>query len=598
MDETGVAVTSSSVANASALDLSASTLAVTMQAVFSSAASTLAADNDTSSERESQPHNLTMMVAMTVIYIAITIVGVVGNVITCIVIVRNRIMHTATNYYLFSMAISDLLLLAFGMPDEIQILWMGKPYIFGEEFCFIRGFTAEISTNASILTIAAFTVERYIGICHPLRSHTMSQLGRVIRFIAIIWVVATACAVPIAIQYGIVYKEDEMGKKDLSTASCVIKNRLRMVFEISSVLFFVAPMLLIIVLYVFIAIQLKRSARLARNVPSLSSHSCSTNDGSRNKSVIKMLVAVVIAFFLCFAPHQAQRLMAVHADPRNIFAVKMFNVLHNISGISYYISTCVNPILYHIFSNRFRQAFRKTLESCCVKTGGGGGVGGGGGGGRWHSRSQSARSQHTHTFELTEQTFLPEANHAALAPTAAAAAAAAATTTTITTSSSDVSTTTTTTLEFEAEDERKSRRGKRKTHIVQELNGVRKAGGRVLMGKHVAAAAAGGKRNNTGGAGGGKGGRRENGERGRGGGGITARRFRPLFMPRLRRPEVVENPIDLFVASTSPSSRKRSQSDSLLSGGSISNCSMTHIEQEFTQKELSEVMGRMKNVDA
>lgn len=294
MEETDVAVTSSSVANASVPDLSASTLAVTMQAVFSSAASTLAADmraedNDTSSERESHPHNLSMMVAMTVIYIAITIVGVVGNVITCIVIVRNRIMHTATNYYLFSMAISDLLLLAFGMPEEIQLLWMGQPYIFGEEFCFIRGFTAEISTNASILTIAAFTVERYIGICHPLRSHTMSQLGRVIRFIAIIWVVATACAVPIAIQYGIVYKEDEMGKKDLGTASCGIKNRFRMVFEISSVLFFVAPMLLIIVLYVFIAIQLKRSARLARNVPSVSSHSCSTNDGSRNKSVIKML---------------------------------------------------------------------------------------------------------------------------------------------------------------------------------------------------------------------------------------------------------------------------------------------------------------------
>ncbi|XP_042872401.1 pyrokinin-1 receptor-like isoform X2 [Penaeus japonicus] len=386
MDETGVVVTSSPVANVSVPDISESTLAATLQAVLSTAASTLASDmgaedNDTSSSRETHPHNLSMMVAMTVIYIAITIVGVVGNVITCIVIVRNRIMHTATNYYLFSMAISDLLLLAFGMPDEIQLLWMGEPYIFGEEFCFIRGFTAEISTNASILTIAAFTVERYIGICHPLRSHTMSQLGRVIRFIAIIWVVATACAVPIAIQYGIVYKDDGMGKKDLNTASCVIKNRLRMVFEISSVLFFVAPMLLIIVLYVFIAIQLKRSARLARNVPSVSSHSCSTNDGSRNKSVIKMLVAVVIAFFLCFAPHQAQRLMAVHADPRNTLAVKTFTVLHNISGISYYISTCVNPILYHIFSNRFRQAFRKTLESCCVKTGRGGGVGGGGGGG-------------------------------------------------------------------------------------------------------------------------------------------------------------------------------------------------------------------------
>lgn len=236
------------------------------------------------------PHNLTMMVVMTVIYMLITITGVLGNVATCIVIVRNRIMHTATNYYLFSMAISDLLLLAFGMPDEIYLLWRGRPYIFGEEFCFIRGFTAEISTNASILTIAAFTVERYIGICHPLRSHTMSQLGRVIRSIAVIWVVATACAVPIAIQYGIVFEPTADGKVDPNTAACLIKKRIKLVFEISSVLFFVAPMLLITVLYVCIAVQLKKSTGLGRAVPSIGSHSCSsTNDGTRNKAVIKML---------------------------------------------------------------------------------------------------------------------------------------------------------------------------------------------------------------------------------------------------------------------------------------------------------------------
>ncbi|XP_068231291.1 pyrokinin-1 receptor-like isoform X1 [Palaemon carinicauda] len=319
-------------------------------------------------------HDLSMTITMTVIYMLITITGVVGNTATCIVIVRNRIMHTATNYYLFSMAISDLLLLAFGMPEEIYHLWWGSPYIFGAEFCFIRGFTAEISTNASILTIAAFTVERYIGICHPLRSHTMSQLGRVIRSIAVIWAVATACAIPIAIQYGIVYSPTTSGEDNPSTATCMIKKPLNWVFDISSVLFFVAPMLLITVLYACIAIQLQKSARIARTVPSIASHNCSsTNDGSRNKAVIKMLVAVVIAFFVCFAPHQAQRLMAIHADRNSIVVQKLFNVLYNISGISYYISTCVNPILYHIMSNRFRQALQVTLESCCGRNSGAGG---------------------------------------------------------------------------------------------------------------------------------------------------------------------------------------------------------------------------------
>ncbi|XP_053634530.2 pyrokinin-1 receptor isoform X1 [Cherax quadricarinatus] len=486
------------------------------------------------SEKDALPHDKTMIVAMTVIYVLITITGVLGNVATCVVIVRNRIMHTATNYYLFSMAISDLLLLAFGMPDEMYLLWWGKPYIFGEEFCFLRGFTAEISTNASILTIAAFTVERYIGICHPLRSHTMSQLGRVIRSIAVIWVVATVCAVPIAIQYGIVYEQTPDGKDDPNSSGCYIKKRFKFVFEISSVLFFVAPMLLITVLYVCIALQLKKSSRLARSVPSIGSHNCSsTNDGSRNKAVIKMLVAVVAAFFVCFAPHQAQRLMAIHADPTNPVAVQLFNVLYNISGVSYYISTCVNPILYHIMSNRFREALQVTLESCCGRKLGTSG-------GRWpsrsqSSRSQSSRSQHTHTLELTEHSFVSESNPALTAASSTC---------------SDAS--------------RSSRTGHRKSHLKHTFNGVRRGAG-----KHKLA--------------------HSKVRRG-------ASKCRPLFRPRVRRAEAIDNPVDI-VSTSCPLGRKRSQSDSLLSGGSISNCSMTHVEQEFTRKELSEVMGLSETVE-
>ena len=47
-------------------------------------------------------------------YGLIFLTGVVGNVSTCIVIIKNNYMHTATNYYLFSLAISDVLTLILG----------------------------------------------------------------------------------------------------------------------------------------------------------------------------------------------------------------------------------------------------------------------------------------------------------------------------------------------------------------------------------------------------------------------------------------------------------------------------------------------------
>ena len=58
--------------------------------------------------------SLSTVIPLTIIYLVIFISGVLGNVITCIVISRNKSMHTATNYYLFSLAISDLLVLIAG----------------------------------------------------------------------------------------------------------------------------------------------------------------------------------------------------------------------------------------------------------------------------------------------------------------------------------------------------------------------------------------------------------------------------------------------------------------------------------------------------
>lgn len=51
---------------------------------------------------------------LTFVYVLIFITGISGNICTCIVIARNAYMHTATNYYLFSLAVSDMLTLIFG----------------------------------------------------------------------------------------------------------------------------------------------------------------------------------------------------------------------------------------------------------------------------------------------------------------------------------------------------------------------------------------------------------------------------------------------------------------------------------------------------
>ncbi|XP_050520128.1 pyrokinin-1 receptor-like [Daktulosphaira vitifoliae] len=317
---------------------------------------------------ESARDPLLVIVPVTLIYILILASGLVGNVSTCIVIARNKYMHTATNYYLFSLAISDLLLLLSGLPQEIYLTWSRYPYVFGEMFCIVRGFAAETSTNATVLTITAFTIERYVAICHPFISHTESNLSRAFKYIIIIWVVSSTLAFPQAIQMGLIYGKDENGKDLPETSTCSITNQLPYAFEISSIVFFLVPWTLIVILYILIGLKLYKSKRDS-NRTVCSAHcrhtECVSSTNNRATSrVVKMLVAVVVAFFVCWAPFQAHRLLAVYGDSQNEQSKRIFQWLTYVSGILYYLSATINPLLYNLMSYKFRNAFKETWSTC------------------------------------------------------------------------------------------------------------------------------------------------------------------------------------------------------------------------------------------
>lgn len=188
-----------------------------------------------------------------IIYAVIFVTGVLGNIGTCIVIARNRSMHTATNYYLFSLAVSDFLLLVSGVPQEINTIWHRYPTPNGDLSCILHALVAEVSCNATVLTITAFTVERYLAICHPFLAHTLSKLSRAIRMIVVIWVVSLGVALVQALAFRVV---EVNGHQQCQ----VVEELFSHFFEVSTFLFFLLPMTLITVLYVLIGCKLRASS--------------------------------------------------------------------------------------------------------------------------------------------------------------------------------------------------------------------------------------------------------------------------------------------------------------------------------------------------
>ena len=83
-----------------------------------------------------------------------------------------------------------------------------------------------------------------------------------------------------------------------------------------------------------------------------------------------------MAFFICWAPFHTQRLISIYSSPddsqQSAAASKVLQaILFYSSGILYYVSSVINPILYNIMSLKFRRAFKTTLcrgdcgQCCC-----------------------------------------------------------------------------------------------------------------------------------------------------------------------------------------------------------------------------------------
>ncbi|XP_034240930.1 neuropeptides capa receptor-like [Thrips palmi] len=248
-----------------------------------------------------------------------------------------------------------------GLPYELSVYWQQYPWTYGEVLCKFRALVSEMTSYTSVLTIVAFSLERYLAICHPLHSYRMSGLRRAVRIIAVLWIVSFIAALPFAVLSTVHYLEWPIGSGVVAqeSAFCTMLDSY-MVFETSSLLFFLLPMLVMVAIYGRIGSKIRSRGRhsLGKRVEGVI-HSENKQTQSR-KAIIRMLSAVVIAFFLCWAPFHSQRLLFLYGQNLPHYA-EINAWLYYITGCLYFFGSTVNPILYNLMSVKYRMAFKETL---------------------------------------------------------------------------------------------------------------------------------------------------------------------------------------------------------------------------------------------
>ncbi|XP_077386431.1 neuromedin-U receptor 1 [Festucalex cinctus] len=300
------------------------------------------------------------------VYLLIFLVGLSGNLLTCAVVAKYKKMRNTTNLYLVSLAVSDLLMLAFGMPMEIYELWQNYPFPFGAGGCYFKTFIFETVCFASILNVTALSVERYIAVVHPLKTRYLTTKRHAKRVIKAVWAASMVCAVPNTSLHGIFYLPDHVEE----SAICAVLQPLWMyqtLMQVTTVCFFFIPMMVIGVLYLVMGLHLGRERKQRRGYFGkkwgsdirVSVH----DDGGRRTQVIKMLSIVVAVFGVCWAPFHMERLLWSSVRQWTDLMHNIYQYVHILSGVLFYLSSAVNPVIYSLISTRFRECFRDLMCS-------------------------------------------------------------------------------------------------------------------------------------------------------------------------------------------------------------------------------------------
>uniref|UniRef100_A0AAQ5Y984 Thyrotropin-releasing hormone receptor n=1 Tax=Amphiprion ocellaris TaxID=80972 RepID=A0AAQ5Y984_AMPOC len=282
-------------------------------------------------------------------------VGIVGNIMVVLVVLTTRHMRTPTNCYLVSLAIADLtVLVAAGLPnvsDSLTGTWN-----FGHAGCLGITYLQYLGINVSSCSITAFTVERYIAICHPMKAQTVCTVSRAKKIITGVWIFTCVYCM---LWFFLV--DIQVGEDGHQQCGYRVKRELYLpIYLIDFAIFYVIPLLLAIVLYGLIARVLY--LRLMAGVQQATGWTPSVLYSAAQKclrcchgdqGVTKMLAVVVILFALLWMPYRT--LVLINSFVSTPYLDAWFLLF---CRICIYANSAINPVIYNAMSQKFRSAFR------------------------------------------------------------------------------------------------------------------------------------------------------------------------------------------------------------------------------------------------
>uniref|UniRef100_A0A669C897 5-hydroxytryptamine receptor 2B n=1 Tax=Oreochromis niloticus TaxID=8128 RepID=A0A669C897_ORENI len=136
--------------------------------------------------------------ALLIVMVIIPTIG--GNILVILAVSLEKKLQNATNYFLMSLAVADLLVGLLVMPIALVTVLYNSGWPLPEFLCPIWLFLDVLFSTASIMHLCAISLDRYIAIKKPIQHSQYKSRAKALVKIALVWLISICIAIPIPIR--------------------------------------------------------------------------------------------------------------------------------------------------------------------------------------------------------------------------------------------------------------------------------------------------------------------------------------------------------------------------------------------------------------